>query len=109
MADVLQYLAAGAYETISPGDTSTGITAAIRAPTSGAFKNLNAMAALVTVEDNTIRFTLDSTAATASVGHLMSAGQSYVIQHESDVVNFRCIDAVSGATGNIKVTTFFRR
>lgn len=107
--DFLQYLVAGAYEALTPTG-STGITAAIKHPTSGDFKDRDAQAALITVEDNDIRFTLQGTPPVAAgAGHLMSAGQSYVIQHPSDVNKFRCIDNVSGSASSVKVTTFFRR
>lgn len=106
--ETLQYLNAGAYESLTPGDTATGITAAIKQPTSGAFKNLPAIGALITVENNSARFTMDGTTPTASVGHLITAGQSYVITGAASVSAFKCIDAVSGVASNIKVTTFFK-
>lgn len=107
----IRYTRAGAYEKITPGDTSTGITAAIREPTSGEFNKKNAIAALITVEDNTINFTLDGTAATATAGtnagHKVTVGQSYLVEGRGSVTAFRCIDAVSGSASIVKVTTFF--
>jgi hypothetical protein len=111
--EILGYLDAGAHESLSP-TTSTGITAAIRQPTSGEFNNKTAIAALVTVEDNSARFTVDGTTPTntsgdsSDTGHLMSAGQNYVIEG-SGVPAFRIIDAVSGVASIVKITTFFRR
>jgi hypothetical protein len=114
MSEVLQYLEAGAHESLSP-TSSTGITAAIQEPTSGEYNNIPALAALITVEDNSTRFTVDGTTPTnsngtsADTGHLITAGQSYVIEARTGVVNFRCIDAVSGSASVVKVTTFFKR
>lgn len=111
----LQYLSAGAHESISPGDTATGITTAIKAPTTGEFNKKTALAALITVEDNSARFTEDGTTPTnsngtsADTGHLIGAGQNYVVESYMGVSAFRIIDAVSGAVSVVKVTTFFRR
>ena len=112
--EVLGYLSAGAHESISPGDTATGITAAIKQPTSGEFKGQSAVTALITVEDNSARFAVDGTTPTnsngtsADTGHLITAGQSYVAEGMG-VSAFSVIDAVSGSVAVIKVTTLFRR
>lgn len=111
----LQYLEPGAHETLTPGDTATGITAAVARPTSGVYNKITAMAALITVEDNSIRFTVDGTTPTNSsgnssdTGHLMTSGQSYVIESNDGVQKFRCLDAVSGSAAKIKVTVMFER
>lgn len=99
------------HELITPGNTATGITASLLQPTSGAFAGLQAESALITVEDNTIHFTLDGTPPTAEsgtdLGHQMDAGQSYVIRGINNLKNFLCIDRVSGSNGVVKVTVFF--
>jgi hypothetical protein len=111
----LKYLLPGAHETLTPGDTATGITAAIARPTSGLYNQITALSALITVEDNSIRFTLDGTTPTnangtsADTGHLMTTGQSYVIESHEGVQGFLCIDAASGSAAKIKVTTMFER
>lgn len=113
----LKYLYPGGHESLTPGDTATGITTSVRHPADGvgAFFAQTAITALITVEDNSMRFTLDGTTPTnangtsADVGHLMSAGQSYVVENEYGVLNFKCIDAVSGAVSVTKVTVFFER
>jgi hypothetical protein len=101
---------AGAPESISPGDTSTGITATIYRQTIHGAEKL-ATGALITAEDETMNITFDGTDPTAlagtNVGHAFSAGESYVLRGINNVKNFRCIDRVSAVTGTIKVTPFF--
>ena len=105
------YPSPGAFEIIAPGNSSTGITAAIMQPTSGIFKGDHAVGALITVEDNTVNIAIHGGAATATSGtnvaHAMTAGQSKVLESPHEVRNFRCIDAVAGTTGKVKVTTYF--
>lgn len=113
----LMYLYPGGHESITPGDTATGITTTVRHPNDGVgnFSAQTAKTALITVEANSIRFTIDGTTPTnsngtsADVGHLMTAGQSYEVENEYGVLNFKCIDAVSGSAGAVKVTPFFER
>lgn len=101
----------GAHETLTPGDTATGITAAIIKPTSDSFSGIYAIGALITVESNTINFCIDgstpSAAAGTNLGHKMDAGQSYYVEDQRGVANFKCIDRVSGSASKVKVTTFF--
>lgn len=105
------YSSPGAYEKITPGNSSTGITAAILQPTSGIFKGKHAVGALITVETNTVNVTLEGTAATAAAGtnagHAMTDGQSKVLESPHECKSFRCIDRVSGSAGIVKVTTYF--
>ena len=113
--EYIKYLDAGAHESISPGDTATGITAAILSPASGELKNITALAALITVEDNSIRICYDGTTPTnsngtsADVGHKLDAGQNYLIEGGTSVKNFKCIDAATGVNAVVKVTTHFGR
>jgi hypothetical protein len=94
------------YENITPGDSSTGITASKLLSSEG----LPPKAALIQATDNTIHFTLHGTAPTAAagtnVGLELAAGQSYLIEGFDNITNFRCIDAVSGSAGIVKVQLF---
>lgn len=101
---------AGAYEAIAPADTATGIDPSnYQAVIHGVEKS--AIGALLTCENETVNISFDGTDPTATsgtnVGHKFSAGESYVIRSGPNVRNFRCIDAVSGTTGTVKVTVFF--
>lgn len=102
---------AGTMETITPGDTATGITKTIRHPISGVGANTEATGALLSVEDNTINFSIDGTTPTnkagTNVGHKMDANQSYVIRGVQAVKDFKCVDRVSSSAGVVKVTPFF--
>ena len=101
----------GAHETLTPGNTATGITSTVILPTSGDFIAIHAIGALITVESNSINFCIDGSTPTAAagtnVGHQMNAGQSYYIEDQRGVVKFKCIDRVSGSASKVKVTTFF--
>ena len=95
--------AATGYEALSPTG-ATGVTASLLTPTSGSFENKGANAILFTVESNPIRFTIDGTTVTNSVGHRVDAGQSYEVMGERNCANFRCRD-ISGAS-SVKITVF---
>lgn len=63
--------------------------------------------ALITVEDHPIRINLNpavDVTATAH-GHLLIAGQSALLTHTAEIVNFRAI-RTSGSSGVIRVTYF---
>jgi len=101
---------AGTPENITP-TSSTGITAAIRHPTSGKYKGMTAKSALITCEAGDVHMTLDGTAPTAlagtNVGHVLYVGDSYVIRGQENVKNALFIDRVAATPGIIKVTPFF--
>lgn len=59
--------------------------------------------AMVTVEDNPIRFRLDGNAdPTVSEGHLLQPGDGLSIDSGIDLLNFRCI--ATGANAKLRVT-----
>lgn len=73
---------------------------------------LNAKAALITVEVAAIRFTLDGTtpvvtATSTGTGHLMNAGDSYVIRGYGNIQRFQCINAVASSGALVFVTYFY--
>lgn len=95
-----------AYESITPGDVATGISAANLKNSAG----LAAKEAMIVGEDNTVNFTLHGADPTASagtnVGMALAAGNSYIIQGYDNIAAFRCIDRVSGSAGTVKVALF---
>jgi hypothetical protein len=95
----------GAFETLSPTG-STGITSTLEKPTSGVYNGKIATAIIVTVEDFPIRFRLDGTAPSSTVGHKLDPGQSMTIVGGVNLINFLCIDTAAGAS-TVSVSVFY--
>jgi len=70
------------------------------------FDGMEAKEALVTVETYQVRFRIDGVAPAAGVGHLLAAGESYLVKGTKAVKNLRFIDTASGAS-SVLVTVFF--
>jgi hypothetical protein len=73
---------------------------------------LNAKAALITVEVAAIRFTVDGTtpvvtATSTGTGHLMNAGDSYVVRGTGNIQRFLCINAVASSGALVFVTYYY--
>jgi len=88
--------------------TATGavsITSTVYRPTSGVYKGITAARALVSVEAYTARMRVDGTAVTATTGHEIPAGGSYVLEGISSIKNANFIDTASGAS-TIRITAF---
>lgn len=102
---------AGTFETIADTSAVVGFTATKIAPASGVHLGKSAVGALISVETNPIRFTLDGTTPTVTAGtgagHLLAAGGEYEIKGAGNVKNFKCINAVAGSVGVVKCTFFF--
>ena len=101
---------AGSYESLTTA-VVVGFTAGNILPTSGNYEAKKARAALISVETADIRFTLDkttpTTTATSAVGHLLSSGGSFIITGESNITNFRCINAIASSGAVVKCTYFY--
>jgi hypothetical protein len=95
---------AGRYEKLSAMTAATPFT-----PTNVEYKGKIAQAVLITVETQSIRFTLDGTTATVTVGHKMDAGQSYVVRGEKSIRNFMAINAVASNGAELYCTLFFAK
>ena len=63
---------------------------------------LSVWQAMITVEDNPIRFRLDGTAPTTTEGHLLQAGDTLEIHSTFDALNFQCI--ATGGDAIIRVS-----
>jgi hypothetical protein len=64
-------------------------------------------AALITTETADARYTLDGTAPTAAVGHLLESGSALMIEGEDNIANFRAF-RTSGTSATFKVTFYAR-
>lgn len=63
-----------------------------------------ARSTLLSVESSAVRMTLDGTAATTSVGHTLSSGDSYVIRGYHNINNARFAEATAGTLPNVILT-----
>lgn len=94
------------FETVTVSTVSIGFTASkILQNVTGGTKR-RCVKALFTVETNPVRFRFDGTAPTATVGHLMAAGDSFLVTGDANVSNMRLIRQ-GGADGTVMVTYFF--
>lgn len=94
-------------ETITPGNTATGISDDLLETTEG----LPVKRALISIEGNTIHMQTDpSRPPTAksgtNVGHSMLAEMSFILEGQKGCRAFKCIDRVSGSAGIVKVSTY---
>ena len=94
----------GAYVetlTFAASPASTGISAS-----KYLIGRTQAKGAMISVETQSIRATFNGTDASASVGHLFTAGSFFTIDGYQNVKNFRCI-SITDNTAVVQVTTFF--
>lgn len=87
-------------ESITIADTAIGFTASKITPTTN--KDVIRQA-VCTVETAQIRFTVDGTTPTVSIGHPVEAGEAFTINGYDDIVAFRAI-RTGGTSGLIQVT-----
>jgi hypothetical protein len=99
------------FETIGTTTTAIGFTSTLIAPTSGNYSGGKARAAIISVETADIRFTINGTTPTVTTGtgagHLLQTGSSFIITGESNVANFKCINAVASSGAKVKCTIMF--
>lgn len=54
--------------------------------------------AIITVEDDAIRFRMDGTAPTAAIGHKLAVGSSVTLDGYDNIKNFKAIRVTNDAT-----------
>lgn len=84
------------HQSVSVSTSAVGITAT---PADGVLPQT----ALITVESAYIRFCVDGTTATASVGHVAGDGDVIELVNRTEVANFSAISR-DGGTATLKVT-----
>lgn len=89
-------MAAYSYESITVSSAAIGFTTA-ELDKATALYGRDVDHVTCTVETNPLRYTVDGTTPTSTVGHLMSAGDAFVIDKD-DVRKFRAIRTGSDAT-----------
>ena len=82
------------FESLTVGASAVGFSSAN-----------DARAALVTVEDASIRFRIDGTDPTSEVGHLLNPGDSIILRNVNNIRRFRAIRAGT-ADATLRVTYF---
>ena len=96
---------AGTFETINVSTTAIGVTASLlEVGLPGGFHR-RAVKLYISNETNSIRVRWDGTAPTASVGHLLTAGDSITIEGEQNCSNFKAIRVSADAT--LMVTVYY--
>lgn len=91
------------YEELTPGATSTGITAGLLIS-----EGRHPREAFISVQDNPINFTIDGTTPTddggTDAGHPAVAGSWFTITGYEDIKAFRCIDKNNGSASRANIT-----
>jgi len=99
-------LTAFASESVTVSTSAVGLTAASYAPAG----QQAARQAFITVESDEIRYWLDGTAPTSTVGHFASTTppeNRIVLNSLSDITNFRAIlDTGAGGDATLRVSYF---
>ena len=98
---------AGGYEAITVSNVAIGFTSTERIPTSGDFLGQACQEVFCTLETDQIRFTLDGTTPTSTIGHLLNQGQNLTLRNPSDIKNFKAIRVTTDAS--LKVTYRFAK
>ena len=97
---------AGDFESVTVSTTAIGCTSTkIDISQTGGFHK-RAVKILCTVEDASIRIRYDGTDPTASVGHLFSASDFFIIQGEQNISRLRMIRS-GGTNGVVRITYFY--
>lgn len=88
------------FETLTVDNTAGGVgfTAAKLSPNRG-------RAVLGPLETAQIRFTVDGTAPTTTVGHVLEIGQVLYLDEQKELVNFRAI-RTGASSGSLPVTYY---
>ena len=87
------------FESITVSSTAIGLTSSLYNPSTVGTRPLDqAQYVIITSETNDIRYRIDGTDPTASVGHKLVAGSSMVLAGYSAIVKFKSIATGSDAT-----------
>jgi hypothetical protein len=91
------------YEAITV-NTAIGITATVLTPASGVYSGVHAVGASISIETDAIRYTIDGTTPTSSIGHKIAADDIFYIFGKTALANLRMIKITNNASA--KVTVF---
>lgn len=80
-----------AHEKLTVTTAAKVLSAATYKPTNGTFLT----GALITCEDNGIRYTLNGTTPSATVGHILASGGSLQLESEEEIMRFQAYRSAS--------------
>ena len=87
------------------------IPSSMISPDAGDLNGAKPVAALLTVEDNSINFTLHGVPPThvgsSNIGHQMDAGESFIVKGITAISSLECIERTEGSLGKVKITIFY--
>jgi hypothetical protein len=98
----------GAYEVVTASATAKGFTATNISPTNvaAAMYGRVAESVLLTVEGDTIRFRIDGTAPTTSLGHALGTGAILELEGRETISQFLAINTAA-STSTVRATFFY--
>jgi len=103
----ISYLRPFAFETLSPTDVSVAIcTEATFTQSINNQSRQGAREASISVMDNPVRFRIDGTAPTSTIGHYLPAGSYFTLTTATAIKNFKVIAIGSSVTAAVSVTYF---
>jgi hypothetical protein len=97
---------AAVYESVTSSGTNVKTLTAsnVNPGTANSMYGRTAESILLTIEGDAIRFRVDGTSPTASVGHALGTGNSMTL--EKDLINFKAITTGTG-TSTMHITYFY--
>jgi len=98
---IAQDYEAFANETLSISTTAVPLTVSIHDPANGAGLAQNAF---ITIEDFAIRYWIDGTLPTITLGHIARPGETFELTNYRNILNFKAINAIDSETSIIMVT-----
>jgi len=87
--------------------TSTNTSAALTAASLLSDNGNRAIAALITCEDNDVKFVFGTTPVSEGLGHTLGVGDSVMINNSGGLKSMRIISAVADSHGVLMITPFF--
>ncbi len=96
----------GDYEEVAVATTSVGLSLSKIKPQTGPYARLSARAALISVEQGDVRFRIDGGQPSASLGHVLTSGDTLVLDGTQALTQFLAIRAAE-VNSILKVTYFY--
>lgn len=98
---ISEELRAGGFEQVTVGAAAVGLTASQIKPASGIFNGKHAFSVTISVETDQVRFRVDGTDPTSTVGDLLNSGDRLTINGTKNIQNFKAIRVTTNAQLNV--------